>query len=145
MLSFAAIAVTAFVLGLLFHFKKVAKKAVVVLMLIASFGIAGVLGSVLARLASSATEGTTSATGKLFGTSVPFVLAVLVLAYLVIHLKPKGQPPTRFTPWIALASVPILLAAGGVFAGMATQGRVTVADITTGATAFVTDLFGGAR
>jgi hypothetical protein len=144
-ITFAAVAVLAFVLGVLFHVKKVGKKAVPWLMVVASFGLAGVLGSVLDRLASSSTAGTTSATARLFGTAVPMVLAVVVIAYLAIHMKPKGQPPTRLTPWIALASVPILRAAGGVFASIASKGQVTMADVTTGVWAFLTDVVGGPR
>lgn len=143
-LTFTALAVIAFAVGVLLHYKKTGKKVVPWLMLVAGFGIAGTLGTILARVAASATAGTTSATGRLLGTSVPVLLAVLVIVYLAIHLKPKGQPPTRFTPWIALAGASVLFAAGGVFASFAGFGENAMGDLTSGAwatlTAFVASL-----
>jgi drug/metabolite transporter (DMT)-like permease len=142
-LSFAALAVAAFAVGLLLHWKKTGKKVVPWMMLVAGFGIAGMLGSVLNRIASSLTSGTTSATERLFGTGVPVLVAVLTIVYLAIHLKPKGQPPTRFTPWVALAFASILVAAGGAFAAAAATSETALGQATTGAWEFVVALFPG--
>ena len=101
--------------------KGVAKRSVVYLMLIAgTAGLGGAIGSFISRIVRSGVNGATKATDQLFGVGVGGLIAILVLTIFVYpHVKPKGQPPTRATPWLALAWGTVAIAVGGVFAAAA--------------------------
>lgn len=137
-LTMGAVAALAFVIALGLMFKKFGKKAVPWLMLIAGGGLAGVLGAVLTKLITGGINGFSSAVGVVLGAGS--VGGLLVIAWLTIillpHMKPKGQPPTRFTPWIAFSYVPVLVAVGGIFSALAglSQNVVTQAFGIVGST-----------
>jgi hypothetical protein len=48
---------------------------------------------------------------------------------LYIHMKPKGQPPTRFTPWLAFIFPSVLAATG--FASIVSLANATGTQIGT--------------
>ncbi|WP_020393439.1 hypothetical protein [Kribbella catacumbae] len=110
-------------LGLAFtlHFLKSAQKTVNWCMLIGGFGVAGVIGMLLARLAGLVVGTTNSGTRLLFGAGVPLLAVLVVGTILVVHMRPGGKGPSRATPWLALA-FPSFVAAlgGGVAAAMGT-------------------------
>jgi len=116
-LTLGGIAALALVIALAFMFKKIAKRTTVYLMLIAGLaGFGGILGTIITRAATSAVGGVASATNRLFGVAVGGIVIVAVMTIaLWPHIKPKGQPPTRATPWIALLYGAVLTAVGGVF------------------------------
>jgi hypothetical protein len=120
-LTVAGVAALAFVIALGLMFKKFGKKIVPWLMLIAGGGLAGALGAVLTNVITGAVGGFSSAVSTILGAGA--VGGLLVIAWLTIvllpHMKPKGQPPTRFTPWVAFMYLPVLVAVGGIFSGLA--------------------------
>ncbi|MEQ7007675.1 hypothetical protein ABN028_15985 [Actinopolymorpha sp. B17G11] len=118
-LTLGAAAAIGFALALLLMRKKAWPRAVPWLMLIAGLGVAGLLGNLLHRFAGAAERVTGAGTAAVFGVAVPVLLAVVMGAYLFIHLKPKGAPPTRVTAWTALLFPAVLTAVGGAFAGVA--------------------------
>lgn len=120
-LTLTGLAAIAFCVALAFMKKGLAKRSVVYLMLIAgTAGLGGAIGSVITRIVRSGVNGATKATDQLFGVGVGGLIAILVLTIFVYpHAKPKGQPPTRATPWLALAWGTVAIAVGGVFAAAA--------------------------
>jgi hypothetical protein len=71
-------------------------------------------------------------------------LAIWMGLYLYIHLKPKGQKPTKFTRWIALIYPSILVAVGGVFLGASTTAREVFATVTHEVGALIDEVVNGA-
>lgn len=120
-LTLGGIAAIAFCIALAMMKKGLAKRMVVYLMLIAGVaGLGGAIGSVIARIVRSGVNGATKATDQLFGVGVGGLIAILVLTIFIYpHVKPKGQPPTRATPWLALIWGSVAIAVGGVFAAAA--------------------------
>lgn len=120
-LTLGGIAAIAFCIALACMKKGLAPKIVVYLMLIAGVaGLGGAIGSVITRIVRSGVNGAAKATDQLFGVGVGGLIAVLVLTIFIYpHAKPRGKPPTRATPWLALAWGSVALAVGGVFAAAA--------------------------
>jgi len=120
-LTIGGVAALAFAIALALMFKKIAKKAIPWLMLIAGIGLGGVIGSLSDRLVNGAVDGVSRATGALFGGAA--VGGLIIIAWLTIvllpHMKPKGQPPTKFTPWVAFIFPAALVAVGGMFSTLA--------------------------
>jgi hypothetical protein len=112
-LSAATIGAVALTIGLVLFFKKAGKKIVPWFMLVAGVSIAGgVINQILDRIGVSAARATGSASARLFGVGVPFLITIVMGIVLFIHMKPKGQPPTRFTPWLAFVFPSVLAATG---------------------------------
>lgn len=143
-LSLGGIAAVCLAAAIALSIKHLAKRTVVVLMLIAGLaGFGGILGAILARVSQSGVNGATQATDRLLGVGVGGLIVGLVLTiFLYPHLKPKGaQPPTKATPWIALAWGSVAAATGGIFGAVAGVGTDVVAQganlLLSGATAFI--------
>lgn len=141
-LTLGGIAAVSLAIALTFMFKKMAKRAVVYLMLIAGLaGFGGILGSVVDRIVNGSVDRATSAADRLSGQAVGgFIVVVVMTIALWPHIKPKGQPPTRLTPWIAFFYGAVLYAVGGVFSQIAGQSTNIVAQganfLLSGAVAF---------
>jgi drug/metabolite transporter (DMT)-like permease len=120
-LTLGGIAAVSLAIALTLMFKKMAKRTVVFLMLIAGLaGLGGILGSIIDRIVKSAVGGASSATDRLTGQAIGgFIIVAVLTICLWPHVKPKGQPPTRFTPWLAFVYGAVLYAVGGVFSQMA--------------------------
>jgi hypothetical protein len=129
-LTAASIGAIALTVGLILYFKKAGKKVVPWFMLIAGLSIAGgVINRVLDRVGVSAARATESASARLFGVGVPFLITIAMGIVLYIHMKPKGQPPTRFTPWLAFVFPSILAATG--FAAVVSLANATGTEVGT--------------
>jgi hypothetical protein len=143
-LTLAGISGLALVVALGCMFKKVLKKFIPWLMLIAGIGLAGVLGTLVDRIVGRAVNGVSNATSKLLGAGVGGMALIALLTVLIVpHMKPKGQPPTRFTPWIALLYPAVLVAVGGVFSQAAGLGSNIVTDGANTVGAFFASLVAG--
>lgn len=120
-LTLGGIAAICLAIALTFMVKKMARRATVYLMLIAGLaGLGGVLGSIIDRIVNAAVGGAVSAADRLSGQAVGgFILIAILTIVLWPHVNPKGQPPTKFTPWVALMYGAVLYAVGGVFSQMA--------------------------
>jgi hypothetical protein len=129
-LSLGSIAAIAFMLAFLLAHKKVWPKAVPWLMLLAGLGLAGLLGQALDGVAGLLVGVTDKGTRAVFGIGVPIGLVVLMGVYLYLHLKPKGQAPTKLTKWIALIFPPVLVTVGGVFLGVSMTTEGMAAEVT---------------
>lgn len=143
-LTLGGIAAVAFAVAIAFMVKKLAKRTVVFLMIIAGLaGLGGILGSIITRISRSGVNGATHATDKLFGVGVGGLIVCLVLTIFIYpHVKLKGgQPPTKATPWLGLAWGSVAAAVGGIFGTAAGIGSDVVAQganlILSGATAFL--------
>jgi hypothetical protein len=129
-LTAASIGAIALVAGLVLFFKKSGKKIVPWLMLIAGLSIAGgVINRILDRIGASTARATESASARLFGVGVPFLITIAMGIVLYIHMKPKGQPPTRFTPWLAFVFPSVLAATG--FAAVVSLANATGTTVGT--------------
>lgn len=143
-LTLAGISGLALVVALALMFKRIAKKLIPWLMLVAGIGLAGVLGTLVDRIIGRAVNGVSDATSKLLGAGVGGMAVIAVLTVLLVpHMKPKGQPPTRFTPWIAFIYVSVLVAVGGIFSNAAGLGGNIVTEGASTAGLFLTSLFQG--
>lgn len=120
-LTLTGIAAIAFCVAVACMRKGLAKRIVVFLMLITgTIGLGGIVGAIMSRTTHAAVGGATSASDKLFGAGVGGLILMLVLTIFIYpHVKPKGQPPTKATPWLALIWGPIAATVGGVFAAAA--------------------------
>lgn len=141
-LTLGGISALALVIALAFMVKKMAKRSTVYLMLIAGLGLGGFLGGIIVSIVTAIMGGAASATDRLFGAGVGGIIVVVIMAIaLYPHVKPKGQPPTRLTPWIALAFGTVLVVAGGFFstaAGLASNVVTQAANLgLSGLVAFV--------
>lgn len=143
-LTLAGISGISLAIALALMFKKVAKKIIPWLMLIAGVGLAGVLGVVVTRIIDRVVGGVSDATSKLLGAGVGGMALIAILTVLIVpHMKPKGQPPTRFTPWLAFIYPSVLVSVGGVFSQAAGLGSNVVTDVAGTAAMFLTSLVGG--
>lgn len=144
-LTLAGLAAICFGVALALMKKGLAKRGVVYLMLLAGMaGLGGALGAIVARIVRSGVNGATNATDRLLGTGVGGLLVILVLSIFIYpHVKPRGQPPTKATAWLALIWGTVAASVGGVFAAAAGFSTNIVADsanfLLTNAPAF----FGG--
>lgn len=120
-LTVGGVAALAFAIALALMFKKIAKKLIPWLMLVAGIGLGGVIGLLSDRLVNGAVNGVSKAVGTLLGgAAVGGLIIIAVLTILLLpHMKPKGQPPTRFTPWLAFIFPAVLVAVGGMFSTLA--------------------------
>lgn len=130
-------------LAIAFMVKKLAKRTVVYLMLIVGVtGLGGAAGAIVTKIVQSGVNGAANATDRLLGVGVgAFICAAVLTIFIWPHVKPKSpQPPTRATPWLALAWGTVAAAAGGVFAQAAGfSGNIVAQGITylnSGLTAF---------
>lgn len=129
-LTAASIGAVALTIGLVLWFKKAGKKLVPWFMLIAGASITGgVIKRILDRIGSSTADAMASGSAALFGVGVPFLITIVIGIVLAIHMRPKGQPPTRFTPWLALVFPSILAATG--FAAVVSLANATGTEIGT--------------
>lgn len=120
-LTMGGIAALCFAFALALMVKKLAKRAVVYLMLIAGItGLGGALGALIAKVVGIGVNGASVAADRMLGAGVGgLIVGGIMTIFLIPHIKPKGQPPTRFTPWLALAWGSVAVAVGGVFAAAA--------------------------
>lgn len=144
-LTLGGIAAVCLAIALTLMFKKMAKRAVVYLMLIAGLaGLGGLLGQIIDRIVGAAVGGAVSAADRLSGQAIGgFILIAILTIVLWPHVKPKGQPPTRFTPWVALLYGAVLYAVGGVFSQMAGLSTNIVAQGANMALSGVVAFIGG--
>lgn len=120
-LTMAGISALALAIAITLMYKRIGKKFVPWLMLIAGIGLGGVIGSLSDRLVTGAVNGVSRASGTLLGAAAVGGLIVIAILTILIapHMKPKGQPPTKFTPWIAFIFPAALVAVGGMFSTLA--------------------------
>jgi hypothetical protein len=144
-LSVGGIAALAFAIALTLMFKKIAKKLIPWLMLVAGIGLGGVIGLLSDRLVNGAVNGVSKATGTLLGGSaVGGLIIVAVLTILLLpHMKPKGQPPTRLTPWLAFIFPAVLVAVGGMFSTLAGLGQNVVTQAAGAVMSTAAAIIGG--
>jgi hypothetical protein len=118
--TLASVSAVSLVIALGLMYKRIGKKFVPWLMAIAGIGPSGIFGALVERIVSSLVGGISSATSKLLGAGVGgLVLVAWLTIVLLPHMKPKGQPPTKFTPWVAFVYPSVLVAVGGIFSGLA--------------------------
>lgn len=139
-MSAAVAAAIAFTFGLLAWKLGEHKKAVPWLMLIAGSGLAGTLGGLLDKIAGGATGATASAVRITAGVGITWILALGTAYVLYVQMKPKGKGPSKLTPWMALLFVPLLLAAGGVFADVGAMAQDAFGDLGNAGWAMLTDV-----
>lgn len=143
-LTLAGISGLALAIALALMFKRIGKKFIPWLMLIAGIGLAGVLGVLVDRIIGRVVGGVSNATSKLLGAGVGGMALIAVLTVLIVpHMKPKGQPPTKFTPWLAFIYPAVLVAVGGVFSQAAGLGSNIVTDGANTVGAFFASLVAG--
>lgn len=143
-LALAGISGIALVIAIACMFKKILKQKVPWLMLIAGLGLSGVFGTLVFSAVNRTVEGASHATEKLLGAGVGGLAIIAWLTIVLLpHLKPKGQPPTKFTPWIALIYPAVLAAVGGVVSSAAGLGKNVVTQAAGAGLQFVAALFGG--
>lgn len=143
-LTLAGISGLALVIALALMFKRIAKKLIPWLMLIAGIGLAGVLGTLVDRIIARAVGGVSDAASKLLGAGVGGLAVIAVLTVLLVpHMKPKGQPPTRFTPWLALIYTSVLVAVGGIFSSAVGMSSNIVTDAANTVGMFLSALVQG--
>jgi hypothetical protein len=144
-LSVGGVAALAFAIALALMFKKIAKKLIPWLMLIAGIGLGGVIGLLSDRLVNGAVNGISKAVGTLLGgAAVGGLIVVAVLTILLMpHMKPKGQPPTRFTPWLAFIFPAVLVAVGGMFSTLAGLSQNVVTQAASAVMSTAAAIIGG--
>lgn len=124
-LTLAGISAIGLAIALTCMHKKLGKRSVVFLMAIAGLGPSGFLGDIIVRIVTAIMGGAATASDRLVGAGVGGIVVALVMAFAMWpHVKPKGQPPTRLTPWLAFFFPTVLFAAGGFFsdgAGLASN------------------------
>lgn len=138
------IAAICLAIAIAFMIKKLAKRAVVFLMLIVGLtGLGGALGAIVTRVVHSGVNGATNATDRLLGAGVGGLVVMAVLTIFIWpHVRPKGaQPPTKVTWFLALIWGMAASAVGGVFAQAAGFSGDIVAQgvsyLSAGVTAFI--------
>ncbi len=148
-IGFGGVAAICFGTAILLMYKRYLPKAQPWLMLVAGLGLAGGLFGVLVnRLAGVLTSTSATTTRVLFatgGAAGAAGLAIWLGLYLWIHLKPKGQQPTKFTRWIALIYPSILVAVGGAFLGVSTTAGEVFAIVAREIGALIDQVVSGAR
>lgn len=118
-LSGGAVAVIAFGIALMILYKRKwkASRIVVVLMLLAGFGLTGgIVGNGIMAATKALGMAANTATAKAFGVGVPILLFVLACVWVGIDMKDKKI--VKATPWIALAIPTLLVALGGMYVGL---------------------------
>jgi hypothetical protein len=130
-LTAAGVSVVALAIALGLMHKKVLKKAVPWTMIVAGAGIAGALGSLIQRAVGAVLEAFTAVGAALLGAGAGLAFVVWIVICVLPHLKPKGQPPTRMTPWLAFVLPALLVATGGFMADIVVTGQTTLGDVGT--------------
>lgn len=143
MFASGALAAIAFVLALMLRRHKRAPKTQVLLMLLAGFGLGGVLGHLLAKAGALISHLGTVGTAKLLGVAVPAIVVIALLFELIMQLHPKNKSPHRSTVWLALLLPAVLATAGGVWAGLGVQADSVLSSLGTGAEALASSLATG--
>jgi drug/metabolite transporter (DMT)-like permease len=140
MLTAGAIAVIAFAIALLLKSAKKAPKTRVVLMLLAGFGIGGILGSFLARFGRFLAHATEVGTSRLFGVGVPVLLVIVMVVWLVLQMEPKNSTPHDRAMWVALLLPAVLAISGGVWWQIGQHTSVVLTSLGQQTTDLVTSL-----
>lgn len=120
-LSSGAAGAMALVIGIQLYRKKIFKRLVPWLMLIAGLGLTGASGKLLGLIAGWLTKVSSTASHAFFGTGLPWLITVVMLIHLMVHMNPlkRGKGPERSTPWVALFFPAVLAVSSGVLAGLA--------------------------
>jgi hypothetical protein len=147
-IGFGGIAAICFGLAILLMYKKFWPKSQPWLMLIAGLGIAGgMFGVLVDKLAGVLTNASATTARMLFaagGAAGAAGLAIWLGVYLYIHLKPKGQKPTKLTRWIALIYPSVLVTVGGVFLGISMTAGEAFAVVAREVGALIDQVVSGA-
>ncbi|WP_158009677.1 hypothetical protein [Carbonactinospora thermoautotrophica] len=143
--SAAAVAVVClFVAGVL-HKRRKAPKTVGVLMLLAGFGVSGLVGQLLHRLGAAFGHVAAVGTARLFGVAVPAAVLIAAGVWLFFDLHPKEGKPSKALPVLAFVFPTLLSVLGGVYVGLGGQVLTTIG---TGVSELATTVFtttGGGR
>lgn len=126
--SAAAIGVVCLVVGLVLWKRRKAPRTVGWFMLIAGFGVGGLLGRFLYKVGTALGKVVSTGTAQLFGVAVPAALLVGIGVWLFLDLHPRGQRPSRALPWLALMFPVLLATMGGMYAGIGGQLLSAVGD-----------------
>jgi hypothetical protein len=115
-LTLGGIAAIALIIAIGLMIVGIAKQAVVYLMLVAGIGLSGVLGVTIGRVMGSAVKGTATASDTVLGAGALGTLALFAFlsTLLIPRLKPRSNPPTKWTKWIALSYGSVMVATGGI-------------------------------
>jgi drug/metabolite transporter (DMT)-like permease len=143
MFTSAAVAVLALAVALMLKRHRKAGKTQVVLMLLAGFGVGGLLGGLLSKAGGLLSHLTSTGTAKVFGIAVPAVLVVILLVELVMQMHPKNKTPHRSTMWLALLLPAVLAMSGGMWAGLGTKADSLLTNVGNSTTSFVSTLASG--
>jgi hypothetical protein len=136
-LSAAAVAVIALGVAVIIMWRRnwQASRIIVVLMLLAGFGLTGGAFGAAARTGGehigSAIETTTA---KLFGVGVPLLLVAVLIALVAVDMKDRTIH--KATPWVALLLPTMMAVVGGMYIGagddalnLLGQGMASLANI----------------
>ncbi|HEY2086229.1 MAG TPA: hypothetical protein VGH54_09420 [Mycobacterium sp.] len=123
----------------------IAKQAVVYLMLIAGLGLSGLIGVALGRIMGSAVKGTATAGDAVLGAGGlgTLVLFAFLSTLLVPRLKPRSNPPTKWTKWIALSYGSVMVATGGIVSALMGLQQNVVTQAASALMSAATAIVGG--
>lgn len=143
MQSFSATAVAVIALGVALtvmwrrHWS--ANRIIVVLMLLAGFGITGgMLGQVLQRGGEAIGGAIDTATSKLFGIGVPLLIIAVLITLVVIDMRDRVIHIA--TPWVALVLPTMLAVVGGMYIGAGNKALNLLGQAMTGVAGMLTAL-----
>lgn len=138
----SAFGAVCFVLALLLIWKRREwRRTQSVLMLVAGLAVSGAVGGLRDAIARWSHDASVSASTKLFGVAVPYVIAFVIVAWWVLDMDLDGlvnrmrgrggsgrHTVTRLTPWLGLL-VPVALAALPGLGGLLDHTRHGVAAL----------------
>ncbi|MGH3737133.1 MAG: hypothetical protein ACRDT6_16185 [Micromonosporaceae bacterium] len=123
--------VFALIVGAVLWKRKVARRTVGWLMLIAGFGIGGgLLGTLLHWLGSTLGRVTSVGTAMMFGVAVPAALVSGVGLWLGMDLWPRNKP-SKALPYLALIFPVLLGVTGGIYTGIGGELLTAVGTVMT--------------